>query len=69
VFGLSFATVLTLIVTPSMLMVFTREKRKRRRRRNWFSRLFRRGKRIEEPAGTPQAPDAEPAIPFPKAAE
>ena len=28
VFGLSFATVLTLIVTPSMLMVFTRDKRK-----------------------------------------
>ncbi|MGC4026077.1 MAG: efflux RND transporter permease subunit [Mesorhizobium sp.] len=27
VFGLSFATVLTLIVTPSMLMVFTRDKR------------------------------------------
>jgi multidrug efflux pump len=68
VFGLSFATVLTLIVTPSMLMVFTREKRKRRRR-NWFSRLFRRGKRIEEPAATPQAPGAEPAVPFPKAAE
>ena len=28
VFGLSFATVLTLIVTPSMLMVFTRAKRR-----------------------------------------
>jgi multidrug efflux pump len=27
VFGLSFATVLTLVVTPSMLMVFTRDKR------------------------------------------
>ena len=41
VFGLSFATVLTLIVTPSMLMVFTRDVRKKGERRGWFSRLFR----------------------------
>ncbi|MDW6021756.1 efflux RND transporter permease subunit [Mesorhizobium sp. BAC0120] len=68
VFGLSFATVLTLVVTPSMLMVFTREKRKRPRR-NWFAVLFRRGKRIEEPAGKSRAPEIVPAIPFPKAAE
>jgi multidrug efflux pump len=66
VFGLSFATVLTLIVTPSMLMVFTREKRKPGYR-SWLQRIFRRGKRIEEPA-TPEMP-GEPAIPFPKAAE
>ncbi|HTV68279.1 MAG TPA: efflux RND transporter permease subunit [Rhizobiaceae bacterium] len=70
VFGLSFATVLTLVVTPAMLMVFTREKQKGRRR-GWFSRLFRRGKLVTGP--TPPA-TAEPEhvsapIPFPKAAE
>ena len=36
VFGLSFATVLTLIVTPSMLMVFTRDVRKNGRARSWL---------------------------------
>ena len=52
VFGLSFATVLTLVVTPSMLMVFTRAHRKVGRR-SWLSRLFglfRRGKLVDEPA-------------------
>ena len=42
VFGLSFATVLTLIVTPSMLMVFTRDKVRPGERRSWWRRLFRR---------------------------
>ena len=65
-FGLSFATVLTLVVTPSMLMVFTRDTpRKEERRGGWFSRLLRRGK-VEEPAAAPQD---EPAIDYPKAAE
>jgi multidrug efflux pump len=68
VFGLSFATVLTLIVTPSMLMVFTRSRR-REKRRGWLSRLFRRGKRIEGDAAPPAVPGAEPAVAFPKAAE
>ena len=68
VFGLSFATVLTLIVTPSMLMVFTRDKH-RPARRGWLSRLFRRGKRIEDGATKPETPAAEPEIAFPKAAE
>jgi hypothetical protein len=36
-------------------------------RRGWFSRLFRRGGKVEEPAA-PAAKD-EPAIAFPKAAE
>ena len=67
VFGLSFATVLTLVVTPSMLMVFTRDVPKKGERRGWFSRLFRRGGKAEEPAA-PAAKD-EPAIAFPKAAE
>jgi multidrug efflux pump len=56
------------VVTPAALMVFTRDKR-RAGRRGWISRLFRRGKRVEEPAATPETPGAEPAIAFPKAAE
>lgn len=72
VFGLSFATVLTLVVTPSMLMVFTRAKRKPGRR-GWFSRLFRRGRRIEDTTPVTATPTAEggiePAVVFPKAAE
>ncbi|RFC67716.1 MULTISPECIES: efflux RND transporter permease subunit [Mesorhizobium] len=48
VFGLSFATVLTLIVTPSMLMVFTRDKRTPGQK-GWIGRLkdrlFRREKK------------------------
>jgi len=70
VFGLSFATVLTLVVTPSMLMVFTREKRQPGERRGLWSRLFRRGKGTVSTAGdAPAEADAEPALPFPKAAE
>jgi multidrug efflux pump len=69
VFGLSFATVLTLVVTPSMLMVFTRAKVKPGARRGLFSRLFRRGKgEISSDVPTVDA-GAEPAIAFPKAAE
>lgn len=67
VFGLSFATLLTLVVTPSMLMVFTRSKNSRFHA--FFRRLFGRGKgkaSSQEPA--PEA-GAEPAIAFPKAAE
>lgn len=41
VFGLAFATVLTLIVTPSMLMIFTRSNDSRFYA--FFRRLFRRG--------------------------
>ncbi|TPI61874.1 efflux RND transporter permease subunit [Mesorhizobium sp. B3-1-3] len=69
VFGLSFATLLTLVVTPSMLMVFTRAKVKPGQRRHWLSRLFRRGKgqvSTDEPAGEA---GAGPAEAFPKAAE
>ncbi|MEO5759363.1 MAG: efflux RND transporter permease subunit [Mesorhizobium sp.] len=70
VFGLSFATVLTLVVTPSMLMVFTRAKVKPGARRGWFSRLFRRGKG-EATSTAASGPDlgVEPAVAFPKAAE
>ena len=41
VFGLAFSTVLTLIVTPSALMVFTRDNA-RTKRRGLLSRLLRR---------------------------
>lgn len=68
VFGLSFATVLTLIVTPSMLMVFTRETQRKKGRRGWIARLFRRGGKAEAPAAV--EPVAVPGeVAFPKAAE
>ena len=66
VFGLSFATVLTLVVTPSMLMVFTRDKRKPGHR-GWFARLFRRG--TARSAASRRARRADGAVAFPKAAE
>lgn len=69
VFGLSFATLLTLVVTPSMLMVFTRAKVKPGQRRGWFGRLFRGGKgkvTTDEPASKS---GTGPAEAFPKAAE
>jgi multidrug efflux pump len=71
VFGLSFATVLTLVVTPSMLMVFTRDKRKPgqvghlRRLRAWAF-----GSKKPEPQGVSAVgsmPEAE--ITYTKAAE
>ena len=71
VFGLSFATVLTLVVTPSMLMVFTRDKRVAGHV-GWLgrlkNRLFRRGKKVEAPVVGPDEP-LEPAVAYPKAAE
>ena len=71
VFGLSFATVLTLIVTPSMLMIFTRDKRKAGQK-GWLGRLkdrlFRRRGTTE--AEAPAATTAEePEIEYAKAAE
>ncbi len=72
VFGLSFATVLTLVVTPSMLMVFTRGKDSKFY--GFFRRLFGRGKqktdgRRGKPSGVGDAePDVTPTG-FPKAAE
>jgi multidrug efflux pump len=69
VFGLSFATVLTLVVTPAMLMVFTRAKRQPGAQRSWFSRLFRRGKKDDAATETtPVVTTAEP-VAYPKAAE
>lgn len=67
VYGLSFATVLTLIVTPSALMVFTRETLPAgAKRRGLLARLFRRKGREEDPV----ADNADlPSDAYPKAAE
>lgn len=66
VFGLTFATALTLIVTPSALMVFTRETLPAgHQRRGLFARLFRRRKNEEhDPANSDM-----PGETFTKAAE
>lgn len=65
VYGLSFATVLTLIVTPAALMVFTREKRPAgHQRRGFFARLLRKRRSSENADEESDAPDA-----FPKPAE
>jgi multidrug efflux pump len=70
VYGLAFATVLTLIVTPSALMIFTREKQPEGARRSLLSRLFRRKpKPAEEAAGTEAAEQETAPITYPKAAE
>lgn len=70
VYGLSFATVLTLIVTPAALMVFTREHRPAgEERRSLLSHLFfwrRRKKDADEPD---PAREAEAVSGYPKAAE
>ena len=65
VFGLSFATVLTLVVTPSMLMVFTRSNDSRFYA--FFRRLFGRFSRTVDTSA--EKPDGQPAHSLPKAAE
>mgnify|MGYP002621816777 CR=1 FL=1 len=74
VYGLAFATVLTLVVTPSALMVFTRDDRPAGAARGTLlSRLLRR--RAAAPGAADEgeddaAPaDARPASAYPKAAE
>jgi multidrug efflux pump len=73
VFGLAFATLLTLVVTPSALMVFTREKRPEGERRSLLGRLFRRRSKTDETSGTGSDADEAvgdfPAVSYPKAAE
>ena len=71
VYGLAFATVLTLVVTPSALMVFTRDKRPAGQR-GLLSRLFRRFSRRGGEEAVVSAPEAAPAAvthALPKAAE
>lgn len=73
VYGLAFATVLTLIVTPAALMVFTREKRPEGERRSLLGRLFRRRSKTEQLAEAKNDEDEAvgdyPAVSYPKAAE
>ncbi|HWK15182.1 MAG TPA: efflux RND transporter permease subunit [Rhizobiaceae bacterium] len=67
VYGLAFATVLTLVVTPSALMIFTREHREPgEERRGLLSRLFRRRTKA---TAVEDAKTDEPDIAYPKAAE
>ncbi|KQZ14789.1 MULTISPECIES: efflux RND transporter permease subunit [unclassified Mesorhizobium] len=66
VFGLSFATVLTLIVTPSMLMIFTRSNDSKVHA--FFRRLFKRGKGKVSSEAEPQL-STETDVAYPKAAE
>ncbi len=67
VFGLAFSTVLTLVVTPAALMVFTRSKH--REKPSLWSRILRRGKKADEAnAADANAEDNEP-LGLPKAAE
>ena len=69
VFGLSFATVLTLVVTPSMLMVFTRDKHKKSRP-GLLARLFSLfGRKGRDAGAVAPAAAAHPAEALPKAAE
>ncbi|WP_292897761.1 efflux RND transporter permease subunit [Nitratireductor sp.] len=66
VYGLTFATALTLIVTPSALMVFTRETLPAgQKRRGLLARLFRRGQKDKAPVKTSDVPED----PFPNPAE
>ena len=67
VYGLTFATALTLVVTPSMLMIFTRE-HNRAKKRGWFARLFRRNRK-EVVAPTSDQDLIGPSLPYPRAAE
>ncbi|MBO6539729.1 MAG: efflux RND transporter permease subunit [Rhizobiaceae bacterium] len=73
VYGLAFATVLTLIVTPAALMVFTREKRPEGERRSLLGWLFRRRSKTEQLAEAKNDEDEAvgdyPAVSYPKAAE
>ena len=69
VYGLAFATVLTLVVTPAALMAFTRSNESKASG-GWLRRLFRRRKAADASveAEVKDAPDV-PALPYPKAAE
>jgi multidrug efflux pump len=67
VFGLAFATGLTLIVTPAALMVFSRSNDSK-----FYAfgrRIFRRGKKADAAAPEARPDHARPAIAYPKAAE
>jgi multidrug efflux pump len=67
VFGLAFATALTLIVTPSMLMIFTRSKDSKFYA--FWRRVFRRDKKQPAKETTAAAVKDDLAVSYPKAAE
>ena len=75
VFGLAFSTVLTLVVTPAALMVFTRDNAWIADERSLLSKLFRRKKKVvaEQPSDTDDTPEDQKSYEnvreFPKAAE
>jgi len=69
VYGLTFATVLTLVVTPSALMVFTREKRPAgERHRGFLARLLRRKDKGDADENEAESEDGRLTL-YPKAAE
>jgi multidrug efflux pump len=75
VFGLAFSTMLTLVVTPAALMVFTRDNAWIADERSLLAKMFRRKKKAVAESRTDGPAQSEPAEPyenvheFPKAAE
>ncbi|QDZ00064.1 efflux RND transporter permease subunit [Nitratireductor mangrovi] len=67
VFGLAFSTVLTLVVTPSLLMIFTRSNNSRVYA--FLNRIFRRRKTAEDTDKKTATPDVDTSQGYPKAAE
>ncbi|MEO9830568.1 MAG: efflux RND transporter permease subunit [Nitratireductor sp.] len=67
VFGLAFSTVLTLVVTPSLLMIFTRSNDSKVSA--FLNRLFRRRGARKEAEPTAGKPDVDLTSGYPKAAE
>jgi len=62
VWGLAFATLLTLVVTPAALMVFTRDNQPAGEpRRGFFARIFRRRRKEDAEADTPTGASPQPA--------
>jgi multidrug efflux pump len=79
VFGLAFSTMLTLVVTPSALMLFTRDNAWNADERSLLAKMFRRKPKgaaqdteageAAPASGPAQSEPAEPFEEFPKAAE
>jgi multidrug efflux pump len=62
VWGLAFATLLTLVVTPAALMVFTRDNQPAGEPRpGFFARIFRRRRKEDAEADTPAGASPQPA--------
>ena len=63
VFGLAFSTILTLVLTPAALMVFTRTNESLARGSLWSQMLRRRKVAKEEAAAVPQPANDQPTRP------